>query len=98
MARIRSNKELRASILTEIKLRNKKTPLEFLLEVMWNPRRTLEIRIEAAKAAAPYVHKKMPVDLQIDVNDIRPIPPFLPSRQELMEEDLEFIEHEEQHV
>ena len=31
-------------------------PLEFLLAVMHNTRHTIEVRVDAAKAAAPYVH------------------------------------------
>ena len=39
---------------------NGELPLEFLLEVMRDPARPVELRIEAAKAAAPYIHPKMP--------------------------------------
>lgn len=35
------------------------TPLEFLLSVMRNPANATEDRIDAAKAAAPYVHAKL---------------------------------------
>lgn len=35
------------------------TPLEFLLEVMRDAQKALDVRLEAAKAAAPYVHAKL---------------------------------------
>lgn len=35
------------------------TPLDYLLQVMRNPRLSTELRLEAAKAAAPYVHAKL---------------------------------------
>jgi hypothetical protein len=35
------------------------TPLKFMLGVMRNPKRPLDIRLDAAKAAAPYVHAKL---------------------------------------
>lgn len=39
------------------------TPLEFLLEVMRDAEVPRDERIDAAKAAAPYVHSKMPMAL-----------------------------------
>lgn len=39
------------------------TPLDYLLSVLRNDERTVEDRMEAAKAAAPYCHpKRAPVD------------------------------------
>jgi hypothetical protein len=35
------------------------TPLDYLLKVMRNPREEKFIRLDAAKAAAPYVHPKL---------------------------------------
>ena len=37
------------------------TPLEVLLVVMRDPKERLELRLDAAKAAAPYMHSKMPI-------------------------------------
>lgn len=71
----------RQSILQEIEARGKKTPLEFLLQVMWNRKRPLETRIDAAKAAAPYVHRKMPLEVEHD-GEVNVIPPYVPSRGE----------------
>jgi len=36
------------------------TPLEFLLDVMRNEENMIDQRVDAAKSAAPYIHKKMP--------------------------------------
>lgn len=41
------------------------TPLEYLLEVMRNKRADVDLRIDAAKGAAPYVHKKKPQDVNM---------------------------------
>ncbi len=34
-------------------------PLDYLLQVMCNPRLSTELRLEAARAAAPYVHPRL---------------------------------------
>lgn len=70
----------RKSILEEIRLKGKRTPLEFMLYVMWNTRKSLQIRLDAAKAAAPYVHRKQPLDL-IHSGELEVIPPYLPTRR-----------------
>ncbi len=39
------------------------TPLDYLLDVLRNTENDLAVRVDAAKAAAPYVHpKRAPVD------------------------------------
>lgn len=35
------------------------TPLDFMLKVMRNGKQPADVRLEAAKAAAPYVHPKL---------------------------------------
>lgn len=35
------------------------TPLEFLLQVLRNPNERQEVRIDAAKSAAPYMHPRL---------------------------------------
>lgn len=36
------------------------TPLEYMLEVLRNEENPADVRMDAAKSAAPYVHSKMP--------------------------------------
>jgi len=40
------------------------TPLQFLVTVYQNRNNKLDLRVEAAKAAAVYVHRKMPVAIE----------------------------------
>lgn len=35
------------------------TPLEFMLNVLRDPQQDYDVRLEAAKSAAPYVHPKL---------------------------------------
>lgn len=35
------------------------TPLDYMLEVLRDGNQTLDVRLEAAKSAAPYVHAKL---------------------------------------
>lgn len=72
------------------------TPLQFMIRVMRDRKKPLEARLDAAKSAAPYVHSKMPVALQVD-GDINFIPPYTPNRDELPgDEELdEHMEHPE---
>lgn len=44
-----------------------KSPLEFMMEVMSNPRFDWELRLKAAQGAAPYIHHKL-VAQQIEAN------------------------------
>jgi hypothetical protein len=47
------------------------TPLNYLLQVMWDPKNDTAARLEAAKAAAPYVHPKLSsIEVQTDA-DVR---------------------------
>ena len=39
--------------------RTGETPLDFLLRVMRNTKNVLQVRVDAAKAAAPYVHARL---------------------------------------
>lgn len=39
--------------------RTGETPLDFLLRVMRNTKNAMHIRIDAAKAAAPYIHSRL---------------------------------------
>jgi hypothetical protein len=42
------------------------TPLAYLLLVMRDEQHDVETRIEAARAAAPYCHRKRPTDIVVD--------------------------------
>jgi hypothetical protein len=53
-----------AKVLEQIKERGGKQPLELLLDVMNNEEMPIDFRIDAAKAAAPYVHRKMPTEIE----------------------------------
>lgn len=39
------------------------TPLQFLMSVMLDDNEEMSLRLEAAKTAAPYFHRKQPVDV-----------------------------------
>jgi len=53
------------------------TPLQFLLQVMRNPAKPDNERIEAAKAAAPYVHARLSIQENI------PPAPEIPKPEEI---------------
>lgn len=60
----------KASLKRERQIKREgQTPLDFLLEIMRNPKKRLEFRLEAAKAAAPYVHPKLAIMKHIGAND-----------------------------
>ncbi len=44
------------------------TPLEYMLDIMNNPAQPASRRLEAARAAAPYVHRKMPQEVLLPRN------------------------------
>jgi len=58
------------------------TPLQYLLSVMLDPFATPGMRLDAAKNAAPYMHKKMPIAVEqvggttpmLDVNKLLKLP------------------------
>jgi hypothetical protein len=41
-------------------LKNKETPLEFLISIYTDEKQPVDRRMDAAKACLPYMHKKMP--------------------------------------
>ena len=75
----------------KIEQAGKKTPLDFMLAVMWNKHVSLGARLEAAKSAAPYVHRKMPLEIA-NSGEIKIIPPFVPSKHELRKDFLHELE------
>lgn len=62
----------RKTLLSELALariiKDKKTPLDFLLATMESTQVPFPFRIDAAKAAAPYVHKRMPQAVEVSAN------------------------------
>jgi hypothetical protein len=42
-------------------------PLEYLIELMRSPETKEEIRVHAARALLPYLHKRLPIAAEIDV-------------------------------
>ena len=49
-----------------VALKEDTTPLAFLLSVMNNPKLDLGDRMEAAKAAMPYIHKRQPMAVEVE--------------------------------
>lgn len=52
------------------------SPLEVMLEVMRDPNARPDVRLDAAKGAAPYVHRKQPQEVVVDQTMHLP-PPIL---------------------
>lgn len=77
------------SIEQKLKAEGKESPLEFLLRVMHNTKVPTVARMEAAKSAAPYIHKKMPLDLQHS-GEIEFIAPIIPTRTQMRDMDPDF--------
>lgn len=48
------------------------TPLEFMLSVLRDVEQAKDVRLDAAKAAAPYVHPKL-ANIELSGNDDAPI-------------------------
>lgn len=51
-------------VLEQIKATGKKDPVEFMIEVMNDESQPLNIRLDASKAVAPYVNRKMPTEIE----------------------------------
>jgi hypothetical protein len=50
-------------------------PLEILMEIANDPRAGKKLRCDASKAAAPYVHKRMPIAIEHSGKDGQPLSP-----------------------
>jgi hypothetical protein len=61
---IRNRKTLLTDLVLSRLIRDKSTPLEFLIEIMESTKMPLVFRIDAAKAAAPFIHRKMPMKVE----------------------------------
>ena len=92
-AKDRKIENARLTALEDIQERGMKTPLEFLLKTMWNRKKPHSLRIDAAKAAAPYVHRKMPLELAHS-GAVEIIPPFVPSKGTLAKDFEEELDDE----
>lgn len=64
----KNKKDLIKQALTNKAITSGLTPLELFLQVLRNPKQPMYLRLDAAKAAAPYMHKKMPVAVSISGN------------------------------
>lgn len=80
----------RLSEREKIERRGRKTPLEFLLTCMWDTDNPIVVRMEAAKSAAPFIHKKQPMAVEHH-GDIELIPVLAPSKEELAKEYLDEV-------
>ncbi len=66
------------------------TPLAYLLSVMRDPQVAPELRLEAAKAAAPFVHPRLSaVSVQTQIDDRRDAE----TRRVLIDQITNFIDH-----
>jgi len=68
-------KNKRKLVLDEAIVKSGYSPLEFLLMVVRGevPETTLSIQVDAAKAAAPYLHKKMPQETKLTGDEKNPV-------------------------
>lgn len=68
--RVSVSQVLRTRVAQQLKRRvgegrtRKQSPLEFLVWVLNNPDVRMNLRVDAAKAAAPYLHRRMPVQVE----------------------------------
>ena len=53
------SKNVRMQAIIRHAFEDNKTPLEYMLSVLNNPENTQDIRLDAAKYAAPYIHAKL---------------------------------------
>lgn len=70
------------SVEEAIRKKFKTTPLEFMMKVMTDFNVSPSLRMEAAKAAAPYVHRKQPMELDVS-SEHKIIHAYVPSRAEI---------------
>ena len=56
------------------------TPLQFFAEIYQDDSRPILERLDAAKAAAPYLHQRLPQKIDLS-GEVGIIPPFLPKRR-----------------
>jgi hypothetical protein len=69
-----------AAQVREAVMRTGLTPLQFLAEIYQDESRPIMERLDAAKAAAPYLHQRMPQKIDLSA-EVAVIPAFLPKRR-----------------
>lgn len=67
------------------------SPLEYMLSVVNDPRHYPQVRLDAAKAAAPYVHQKMPLAIEMPGHPANLPPIQLAALQHLSDEELDVL-------
>jgi hypothetical protein len=67
----RNKKDIIAENLTSQAISEGILPLDLFLHVMRDVEKPLGVRFECAKAAAPYVHRKMPIAIETDQQNFR---------------------------
>jgi len=53
-----------AKLLAKLGKEGHQQPLEFFIEVMNDKNQSLSVRLDAGKAAAPHIHRKMPTEIE----------------------------------
>ena len=69
-----------AAQVREAVMRTGLTPLQFFAEIYQDESRPMMERLDAAKAAAPYLHQRLPQKIDLS-GEVGIIPPFLPKRR-----------------
>lgn len=67
----RNKKDIIAEQLTQQAISEGLMPLDFFLSMLRSPEAPLGLRFECGKAAAPYVHRKMPIAIETDQTNFK---------------------------
>lgn len=72
LAKVKSPQHRAFMVAQEIAAKYRITPLDYLLSIINDDRAPMDFRVDCAKAAAPYVHRKMPamVDMRVDQKSV----------------------------
>lgn len=83
-------KEILRAELTAASITEGLLPLEFFLHVLRDPQMPLGFRFEAGKAAAPYVHRRMPIAVEVQETQYRTLD--IEDLEGLTDEELEQLQ------